>query len=134
MATLYDKAVEFAKEKHEGQMRTDGITPYITHPLRLAQRAKSFEERIVAVLHDTVEDTETTLDDIEAEFNKTTRDAVDALTHRKGESYIEYITRLQHNEIAKAVKILDICDNLSETPSENAKKKGLIGLTMLFEA
>lgn len=129
---MYEKALAFATKKHEGQFRTDGVTPYIIHPTRIAARAQSEIHKVIALLHDTVEDTDTTIEEIEREFGSQVAKAVDCLTHRKSESYIQYIGRLKPNKDAAAIKLLDICDNLSDSPSENAKKKSLLGLTALL--
>lgn len=111
-----ERAVEIATTAHAGQTDKAGET-YIRHPLRVMQQMTTDRERVVAVLHDVVEDTGWTRDEIEAEFDSTIREAVDALTKRdeKGETYKEFIERAAQNELARTVKIADIEDNMDLT-------------------
>lgn len=129
---LFMDAKEFAFDAHNGQYRTDGAN-YFIHPLRVSQRVKTEFQRVVALLHDTVEDTDVTLEKIEKKFGKKVADCVDALSYRKGESYKDYITRVLENPDAIEVKIADICDNFCDRPSQNAIKKGLGGLARLLK-
>lgn len=85
--------------------------PYILHPLRV-MCAVDAPHRIVAVLHDVVEDGDLGLGDILAIFGEEVREAVNALTRRERESYGEFIVRCKANPIARQVKIADIRDNL----------------------
>jgi len=117
---LLSKVIEFAVKAHGGQVDTLG-EPYILHPLRVMMDCNTMVEKIVAILHDTVEDTDATLDDIRALFtnnnNRTYADtivnAVDAMTKRAGESYDDYLVRVKDNPIALSVKLADIRDNMS---------------------
>jgi (p)ppGpp synthase/HD superfamily hydrolase len=119
------KAVFIAIEAHRGQYRRDG-DPYISHPTRVAENfPKDSTERIVAWLHDVVEDSTTTLEDLKAEFSATVVDAVDAITHREGEPYLNYLLRLAKNPVARQVKEADLKDNLSGTPGKNSDKHQL---------
>lgn len=114
MATL-TKAITLAAAHHEGQTDKGG-NPYIFHPLRLMLRASNEEEQIVAVLHDTIEDTKLTLDDLRNEgFSETIVEAVDSLSRRKKESYEDFILRIKQNRLASRVKILDLQDNTDLT-------------------
>ena len=128
----FNYAKDYANEKHEGQLRLGGERFFI-HPLRVCQRVKTILQQTIAILHDTVEDTDATLEEIEKKFGKEVADGVDAMTHRVGESYHDYITRVLTNPDAVAVKIADICDNLNDDPSQNAIKKGLGGLARLLK-
>lgn len=128
---MYKKALQFITNKHQGQKRRNG-NPYIIHPIRVSQEVSGDTEKVVALLHDVVEDTETTLAEIENLFGKEVSEAVDALTHRKGESYHDYILRVGKNKIATAVKIADISDNLADGPSEHAINKSANALDMLI--
>lgn len=130
---MEEKALEFATKKHEKQTRRGG-EPYITHPIRVSQRVKFPLHKVCALLHDTVEDTDTTLDEIEMFFTHRIREIVDALTHRKGESYDEYIKRLLKEPDAIAIKIADICDNLTDNPSANAIEKSMRALPKILVA
>jgi (p)ppGpp synthase/HD superfamily hydrolase len=115
---LLSKVIMFAVNAHEGQ--TDKIgEPYILHPLRVMMDCNSMVEKVVAILHDTVEDTDVTLEDIRAlfvsnrTFADTVVDAVDAITKKKGQSYDDYLNIVKQNPIALSVKLADIRDNMS---------------------
>ncbi|MBC7808371.1 MAG: GTP pyrophosphokinase [Akkermansiaceae bacterium] len=108
-------AIHLAVEAHGATIGKDG-TPYILHPLRLMTRANGYAEQIVAVLHDTVEDTYLNLDILREEgFPKEIRNAVGALTRKDGETYEEFIERIAENPLATAVKLLDLYDNIDAT-------------------
>jgi (p)ppGpp synthase/HD superfamily hydrolase len=110
MATL-EKALVIAAQAHEGQTEKRGL-PYILHPLRVMQAVDAAEARIAAVLHDVVEDTSVTLEDLRrAGFSEAVITAVDCLTHRQGEPYADYVVRCRRNEIARRVKLADLEDN-----------------------
>jgi (p)ppGpp synthase/HD superfamily hydrolase len=111
-----DKAIALAVRVHAGQKDKAGVD-YILHPLRVMLAMKDDVDRIVAVLHDVVEDCGVTLDDIERDFGQTVRDAVDAISHRERESYPDYWRRITENLIAVRVKIADSTDNLARTDS-----------------
>lgn len=107
-------ALGVAVEAHDGQMRKDG-QPYITHPIRVMSAVETTDEKIVAILHDVVEDTDINLLNLRLlGFSAEVIAAVDALTRRKGETYMEFIDRCNVNPIAKVVKIADIDDNMSD--------------------
>ena len=111
MATL-EKALLLAVTAHYNQTDKAGA-PYILHPLRLMLRLESKEEQIVAVLHDTVEDSSLTLDQLRQEgFSEPVLTALDHLTHRAEESYPLYMQRIQKNSLAARVKRLDLEDNM----------------------
>lgn len=105
-----DKALAIAEEAHKNQVDKAGFK-YINHPIYVASHCSSEDEKIVALLHDTVEDTELTIKEIRDEFGDIVANAVDAITHRNNESYDEYLTRLKQNRIAKQVKLQDILHN-----------------------
>lgn len=122
MATL-ERAIQLATEAHQGQVDKAGH-PYILHPLRVMFRVKTIEERIVAVLHDTIEDTSLTADDLQREgFSSRVVEAIQCLTKIPGESYDQFIDRVKDNVLASRVKRADIRDNmdLSRLPSVNEK-------------
>jgi (p)ppGpp synthase/HD superfamily hydrolase len=111
---MIDRAATLAARAHENQVRKDG-TPYIAHPVRVAIRVEGKLLGTIALLHDTVEDTAYTLDDLrDAGFTEEVIAAVDALTRRPGESYKDFIMRCSRNELAVSVKLADIEDNLSD--------------------
>lgn len=111
MSTL-ERAIEIAASSHAGQ-RDKAAQPYILHPIRVMLRMKTDEERIAAVLHDVVEDTPWTFEQLAAEgFSETVIDAVQALTKRDGESRLEAAQRAADNAIARNVKLADVSDNM----------------------
>jgi GTP pyrophosphokinase len=110
-----ERAIEIALDAYEGQKDKAGET-YILHPLRVMDQVDTRRQRIVAVLHDVVEDSAYELADIESEFDVEIRDAVDALTKRDGEDYLEdFIPRVADNDLARVVKVADIEDNMDLT-------------------
>jgi (p)ppGpp synthase/HD superfamily hydrolase len=110
-----ERALALAATAHAGQLDKAG-QPYILHPLRVLLRLAGPEARIVAALHDVVEDTPVTLDDLRREgFSRAVVEAVDALTHREGESYEAYVRRAAANSLARQVKRADVLDNLDAT-------------------
>ena len=97
---------------HAGQVDKAG-EPYIFHPLRLMLAVKTREQQIAAVLHDVVEDTNLTLDDLRAEgFSEDVLEAVKALTKVDGEARLEAAQRAAQKPIARAVKLADVTDNM----------------------
>jgi hypothetical protein len=110
MATI-EKALQIAATAHEGQKDKSGL-PYILHPLRVMMRVEGAEAQIVAVLHDVIEDTAVTADDLRrAGFNDKIVAAVLGVTHGKEESYVDYVVRCKGNDIARQVKLADLEDN-----------------------
>lgn len=111
---LFVKAINYATEKHKGQKRVDG-QPYITHPMAVAGMVSNEKERIVAVLHDVLEDTDATLQELYQEFGAEIALAVKFLTKEDNEPYENFITsiKLANNPLSTAVKIADLRHNLS---------------------
>lgn len=109
-----DQAIIYATLKHAGQVDKAGV-PYIFHPLAVAGSAKNDRQRIAAVLHDTVEDTSATFDEIERLFGSAARSDVEYLTRRNDETYDEFIDRVCSAPDADpvVVKLLDVGHNLS---------------------
>ncbi len=111
MSTL-ERAIEIAVRAHAGQVDKAGC-PYILHPLRLMLAVKGRIEQIVAVLHDVVEDTPVTLQELRNEgFEEAVIVAIEALTKRPGESRLEAAQRAAKNPISRAVKLADVTDNM----------------------
>ena len=109
---MLNKAFNIAYTAHAGQTDKAGA-PYILHPIRVALHCNTEEEKIVALLHDVVEDTPTTLEDLrKAGFTAEIVDAVKCLTKTKGEEYQGFIQRVATNKIATQVKIRDLKDNM----------------------
>lgn len=110
MAT-FDDAVALAAEKFKG-ITDKGGQPYILHCFSVALAQKDDIARQVGMLHDVVEDTDVTLDDLARRgFIREVIDGVDAMTHREHESYQEYVLRIAENETACRVKLADLNDN-----------------------
>jgi GTP diphosphokinase / guanosine-3',5'-bis(diphosphate) 3'-diphosphatase len=106
-----NKAIELARIAHEGQVDKGG-QHYIDHPLRVMANVRTAEEKIVAALHDAVEDSSLTLEDLRvAGFSDLIVDAIDAISKREGEKRNDYLRRVMSNTIALKVKIADIADN-----------------------
>lgn len=111
MATL-ERALVIAAEAHQGTTDKGGA-PYILHPLRLLHQMSTADERIVALLHDVVEDSPWTLDALRAEgFSEEIVSAMDGLTRREDETYDDFIARGVTNPLARRVKLADIEDNM----------------------
>ena len=122
MSTL-ERALEIAAAAHSGQQDRAG-QPYILHPIRVMLTVKTSDERIAAVLHDTVEDTAITFEDlVDAGFSTDIVDAVQALTKTAGESRMDAAKRAVQNSIARQVKLADLADNmdLNRIPSPTAR-------------
>jgi (p)ppGpp synthase/HD superfamily hydrolase len=122
MATL-ERALEIAAKAHAGQVDKGGA-PYILHPIRVMLSLSSIPAQITAILHDVVEDTDITIDDLRREgFAESILEAIEALTKREGEDRISAAHRAAQNQIACAVKLADIADNmdLSRIPHPTEK-------------
>lgn len=111
MSTLA-KAIALAAQAHVDQVDKAG-QPYILHPLRMLMRLHDERAQIVAVLHDVVEDTPITFDELRAMgFSDEILTALDCVTRRADESYGEFIERARPNPLARQVKLADLEDNL----------------------
>ena len=122
MATL-ERAIQIAVSAHAGQIDKSG-QPYVLHPLRVMFSVSSLQERIAAMLHDVIEDTSTTLDDLMEEgFQKEVIEAVRALTKLDGESRIDAAKRAVQNPIARQVKLADVADNMDMSRIPNPTEK-----------
>lgn len=120
-----EKAISVALNAHAGQVDKAGC-PYILHPLRLMLKFEMEQERIAAVLHDVVEDSDITLDNLsDIGFSKLIIEAVDHLTKMDGEDYNDFINRLSGNELARKIKIEGLKDNLNVTRIESLSSKDL---------
>lgn len=112
MSTL-ERAIEIAHEAHAGQYDKAGAD-YINHPLRVMEKGKTEEEKIVGVLHDVVEDSEWTFEMLEAEgFTPEVIEALRCVTKlSEDEDYDHFIDRVLTNPLAMRVKLLDLEDNM----------------------
>ncbi|RON36097.1 GTP pyrophosphokinase [Pseudomonas frederiksbergensis] len=111
MSQTLERAIAIAAAAHEGQVDKGGA-PYILHPLRVMLRVNTLEERIVAVLHDVVEDCGISFDDLRNEgFSETVLMAIASVTKVPGESYEAFIERVAQNPIGRVVKLADLEEN-----------------------
>jgi len=107
-----DDAIALAVEAHRGVKDKSG-QPYILHPLRVMFRCETEIEKIVAVLHDVVEDTGRNFDDLrKLGYSEEVIAALDCVTKREGENYEQFVERAFANPVARNVKIADIEDNM----------------------
>ena len=99
--------------KHHKEQVDKAGQPYILHPLRLMMSLDQDVEKIVAVMHDIVEDTEITLEDLRNEgFSKDVIDAIECVTKKEGEDYDSFIDRISQYSLATKVKLADLEDNM----------------------
>lgn len=116
-------ALKLAYEAHEGQVDKAGAS-YINHCLRVAKAMTTTEEKIVALLHDIVEDTEITFEYLEHEgFSEEVVTAVKAITRELEETYNDYLLRVVKNELAYKVKLADMLDNSDVTRFKSGATK-----------
>ena len=122
MATL-EQAIALAAQQHAGQV-DKANAPYILHPLRVMLNVPTIEHKIVAVLHDILEDTETSIEDLrQLGFQQQIIEAILALTKKEAETRLQAARRTVQNPISRVVKLADIADNmdLSRIPSPTSK-------------
>jgi len=118
-----EKAILIATQAHAGQVDKGG-NPYILHPLRIMLRMNTEETMIAAVLHDVLEDTDVTADDLlKAGMSREVVAGVVALTRREGETYMDFIKRTKQDPIARLVKLADLEDNCDLTRLPNPTKE-----------
>jgi len=122
---LVEKALEIAKEAHKGQLDKAGVD-YIQHPLNVAAMVESPEEKAVALLHDVIEDTDISVEDLRTKgMPGDVVEAVFALTKLKDIDYFEYLNRVKDNPLARKVKLADLSHNsdISRIPNPREKDK-----------
>lgn len=103
-----------AKKAFEGKVDPKG-QPYLNHSIRVMEKMDTEEEKTVAMLHDIVEDTDTTLRDLQnAGFPREVLEAVEQLTKKLNMTYFDYIEDIASSELAKKVKLAEIDDNMDE--------------------
>ncbi|MBR6542878.1 MAG: GTP pyrophosphokinase [Anaerotignum sp.] len=109
---MLEKAMILAAKGHMGQVDKGGH-PYILHPTRVMLSCKTVEEKTVAMMHDLLEDTAYTEDDLREEgFPEKIIEAVVCLTKTEGEEYADYVERICQNKLAARVKLADLKDNM----------------------
>ena len=120
--TLQD-AIELATKHHKGQVDKGG-KPYIKHPIRVMKNLTLADEKIVAVLHDIVEDTSVTLEYLkELGYNSYIIHSIDCLTKRDSESNEDYIKRVMSDTMASRVKLSDLEDNMDTSRLKEITEK-----------
>ncbi|HEV2687243.1 MAG TPA: HD domain-containing protein [Bryobacteraceae bacterium] len=133
MSTLA-RAIAIAAQAHVDQREKSGA-PYIMHPIRMMLRMDTDAEKMVAILHDVVEDTPWTLDQLRTEgFSEEVVEAVDCVTRRHTETYAEFVERARYNPVARKVKIADLEDNMDIRRLPNVSDKSLERLKKYHEA
>jgi (p)ppGpp synthase/HD superfamily hydrolase len=108
---LTKKAMIFAYQAHQGQTDKSGL-PYIYHPMHIAEQMEDESTTVCALLHDVVEDTHYTLEDlIKQGYPSEIIEALSLLTHNKDISYMDYVRKIKSNKIASTVKLADLQHN-----------------------
>jgi len=121
--SIVQVALKLATIAHSGQIDKGG-KPYILHPISVAKIVKTEEEKTVALLHDVIEDTPVTLEELrENGLPESVVVAVDVLTKRPGVDYGDYIQRVKQNPLALAVKIADMTHNMDLSRIQNPSAK-----------
>ena len=119
------KAIKLMFEKHKDQVDKSGI-PYVFHPFHLAEQMDDEETTITALLHDIVEDTDTTFDDLrKLGFSDNIINALKLMTHDKNIDYFEYVKNISKNPIARKVKIKDLEHNMDTSRLDEVTDKDL---------
>ena len=118
-------ALKLCFEAHKEQVDKSGM-PYVFHPFHLAEQMETEETTIVALLHDLVEDTAYTIEDlVEMGFDKAVTDAITLMTHADGVDYMDYVRRIKGNLIARTVKLADLKHNSDLTRLDAVDEKAL---------
>ena len=107
-------AMKLAYRAHHGQLDYNGI-PYIFHPIHLAEQMDDEISCCVALLHDTVEDTAVTIEDLQAIFPPEVTEAISLLTHQGDVDYFDYVRAIKDNPIARKVKLADLAHNRDQS-------------------
>ncbi|MBR3382843.1 MAG: GTP pyrophosphokinase [Clostridia bacterium] len=122
---LTKKALRLCFEAHKDQLDKSGL-PYVFHPFHLAEQMDNEETVCVALLHDVVEDTDYTLEDLIAMgFPKPVTDALALMTHDENVPYLDYVAKLKDNPVARQVKLADLKHNSDLTRLDRVDEKAL---------
>ena len=120
------RAMKLCFEAHKDQVDKSGI-PYVFHPIHLAEQMQDEETTIVALLHDVIEDTKYTIDDLrELGFSENILISISLMTHDDTVPYMEYIEQLKKNRIAAIVKRADLIHNSELSRLERIDEKTMI--------
>ena len=136
---LTQKALAICFDAHKDQRDKSGA-PYVFHPFHLAEQLESEAEICVALLHDVVEDTHYTIDDLRAAgFPEEVLEAIALMTHDKAEPYMDYVARIRKNPIARRVKLADLTHNSTlermdaPTPKDLARREKYLAAIALLQ-
>ena len=116
---MVNRALRLAYRAHAGQLDRGGV-PYIFHPYHLAEQMDDERSICVALLHDVVEDSPVTLEEIQREFPSEIAEAVALLTHDPSTDYFAYVRRLKANPLARKVKLADLMHNVDQARCADA--------------
>lgn len=111
---LTNKAMRIAYQAHHGQADSSGV-PYIFHPYHLAEQMPDEITTCTALLHDVLEDTDVTIEELEKEFPKEVTEALRLLTHNINMDYFEYVRAIRQNPVARTVKMADLMHNSDQS-------------------
>lgn len=132
MSDLYERAYALAKAAHSGQVDKSGAD-YIGHPVTVASFVETETQKAVALLHDVLEDTNVTEDELRSLFGDEITDAVVTLTHQKGEVYMDYVARIAQNPLAKTVKMADLRHNMDISRLKKVTERDLARVHKKYE-
>ena len=119
------KAMKLCFDAHKNQVDKSGL-PYVFHPFHLAEQMTDEETTVVALLHDVVEDSPYTFDDLkEMGFSETVLAALRLLTHGDDTPYMDYVAAIKKNPIARAVKLADLRHNSDLSRMDEVTEKTL---------
>lgn len=121
---LTKKALKISFNAHKDQLDKSGM-PYVYHPFHLAEQMDDEYSTCVALLHDVVEDTDTTLDDLAKIFPKEVTDAIALMTHDDNVPYLDYVRTIKSNPIASKVKLADLKHNSDLTRLDRVDDKAI---------
>lgn len=111
---LTNKAMKLAYAAHHGQLDKSGM-PYIFHPIHLAEQMDDEISCCAALLHDVVEDTDVTMEQLQKDFPEEVIAVLELLTHEKGVDYFDYVRAIRQNPIAVKIKLADLAHNSDQT-------------------
>jgi len=135
MSKMLKKCEELARDRHAGQFRKFGADkdkPYIIHPERIVEKMNGDFNKCVAWIHDVLEDTTTTRQDLVAlGIDATIIYAAVSLSKEEGENYLDFILRIKENDLAVPIKIADIEDNMISLKEGSLKDKYRMALYIL---
>ncbi len=123
---LTKKAMALCAEAHQNQKDKSGL-PYLLHPFHLAEQMETEDEICTALLHDVVEDTAWTFDDLkEMGFPPQVMEALELLTRTEDMDYMDYVRRIRDNPIARKVKLADLAHNGDLSRLETPTRKDIL--------